>query len=179
MQILGQFGIEGKLLIVQLVNFVFLLAVFWKFILPRITKMLDERKRQVAESVKNSERAQKLLEQTEHDATERQAEAERQAAELIKEAKASAAETREELLGQAKQDADTLRTRTKAQLAADRTAMAADLRAELTALTVATARRVLGDVITPADRERLVKSAADHLKREAKAGKKTGGKRVR
>ncbi|MDZ4248403.1 MAG: F0F1 ATP synthase subunit B [Patescibacteria group bacterium] len=179
MEILERFGIEGKLLLVQFINFAILLAVIWKFILPRLTSLMRERERKVADSLKGAEQARQEIEELQaKQAKER--EAARAAAErIVAEAKEAAHESKEQIMAEARKESAALRERTEQALAQERESLRAELRAELAGLTVETTRKILTDVVTPADRKRLVQAAEKHLAKQAKVAKptKSGGKR--
>src|SRR5690348_3422277 len=63
MEILKTFGIEPTLLIAQIVNFLIILFLLQKFAFKPILKMLNERKKTIAEGVKSAENARLALEE--------------------------------------------------------------------------------------------------------------------
>lgn len=65
MEILEQFGIQPILLAAQVVNFLILLFILRKFLYGPILKVLDERKRKIADSLKNAEEIEKKLQEVE------------------------------------------------------------------------------------------------------------------
>jgi F-type H+-transporting ATPase subunit b len=168
MDVLHQFGIEGKLLVVQLINFAIAVLVVWKFALPRITKLMDQRKQQIADQLKAAENAKRAVEKAKAERETEHAKSREEADRLLKESKAAADEARNEILGRARQDAEEIRTRADRQLAVERKRLREELRAELASLTVETTRKVLSDVVRPGDRQRMVKEATRYLKRKAK-----------
>lgn len=172
MDILQQFGIDGKLLLVQFINFAILVAVVWKLVLPRVTKLMDERKRLIEEQLKAAEEARQEVEASREQREADRLKAEEDAAAVLKEAKEVGERTRVELTNAAKRDADEIRKRADEQLGIEREKLREELRAEIATLTVETTRKVLTDVVKPADRKRMVTAAGAYLK-------KTGGKRGR
>ncbi len=52
--ILGTLGIDLKLFIAQLVNFAIVLLVFWKWVLPPLTKALSDRQTKIESALKNA-----------------------------------------------------------------------------------------------------------------------------
>ena len=169
MDILEQFGINGKLLLVQFVNFAILVAVVWKFVLPRLTKLMEERKRSIEEQLKAAEDARKEVEASREQREADRAKSEEEAAAVLKEAKDAGERTRVELTNAAKRDADEIRKRADEQLAIEREKLREELRAEVAALTVETTRKVLTDVVKPTDRKRMVTAAGAYLKKSAGA----------
>lgn len=180
MEILEQFGIEGKLLLVQFVNFAILLLVIWKFILPRLTTLMRDRERQVSDSLKQAEQARKDLAAAEAKRAEEREEARAEAERIVAEAKDIATGSARKILEEARRDAAALRGRTEAALGQEREALRSELHRELAVLTVETTRKVLTDVVKPVDQKRLVTAAERYLAKQAKpahAKKPAGRKR--
>ena len=64
MEILKNFGIQPTLLLAQIVNFTIILFVLKKFFYKPITKVLEERKRRIEESLKNADEIEAKLQKT-------------------------------------------------------------------------------------------------------------------
>lgn len=173
MEIAQQFGIEGKLLLVQFINFAILALVFWKFILPKITDMLDQRKQQIASSLEEARKAQEELSATQDQRAKELAEAKREAETVMKEVRTQAETERQQRITDAKNEADRIIERAREQLAAERTQLRSELRAELAGLAIETTRQVLDQVVTAKERDRLLKSATAKLKRQLPTPKST------
>ncbi|HEY8108935.1 MAG TPA: F0F1 ATP synthase subunit B [Patescibacteria group bacterium] len=170
MEILERFGIEGKLLLVQLINFAILLVIVWKFILPRLTKLMRDREQKVADSLKQAEQARKEAEELQAQQAKDREAARAEAERILAEAKEAAHESKEQVMAEARKEASALRERTEEALAQERESLRTELRAELAGLTVETTRKILTDVVKPADRKRLVQAAEKHLAKEKKRG---------
>ena len=65
MEILQQFGVQPILLAAQVVNFLILLFILKKFLYKPLLKVLDERKKKIADSLRNAEEIEKRLAETE------------------------------------------------------------------------------------------------------------------
>ncbi|MBU1000657.1 F0F1 ATP synthase subunit B [Patescibacteria group bacterium] len=64
MEILHQFGVNPVLLIAQGVNFIILLFILKMFLYKPLLNVLEERKKRIAESLKNAEEIEKRLQET-------------------------------------------------------------------------------------------------------------------
>ncbi len=64
MEILNQFGINPILLAAQVVNFFILLFILKKFLYKPILKVLEERRKKIAESLRNAEEIELKLRKT-------------------------------------------------------------------------------------------------------------------
>ena len=65
MEILKNFGIQPILLLAQIVNFTIILFVLKKFFYRPITKVLEDRKKRIEESLKNADEIEARLKKTE------------------------------------------------------------------------------------------------------------------
>ena len=61
-EIAAVFGINGKLLLIQSVNFGLLLLILWKFLYTPLVKVMAERQAAIEKGVKDAEKAEKKLE---------------------------------------------------------------------------------------------------------------------
>ncbi len=147
----------------QLINFAIFLLVMWKWVLPRITSMLEQRKQGIAESLAAAETAKAEAAAAETKREEQLARARQEVASMLEAAKAEATATAQQITEAAKAEAVELQARGQQQLAADRAKMQTELRAELAGLTVEATRRVLADSLTEHDRTRITEQAAKQL----------------
>lgn len=95
MEILNQFGINPLLLAAQAVNFLLLLFILKKFLYKPILKVLEERKKKIEESLRNSEAIEKKLQETEQQSEKIIAKALQQAQKILDETKEAAAQMME------------------------------------------------------------------------------------
>lgn len=96
-QIFATFGVEWKILVVQMVNFGVLLAIMWYILYRPLVGFIDKRRTDIIEGVAKAERAETML----YDAQSKKAgiitEATLKADEIITQARASG-KTKEEIL---------------------------------------------------------------------------------
>jgi F-type H+-transporting ATPase subunit b len=62
MEIIQKFGLESKLFLFQLVNFLIIVFILKKFLFAPLRKMLDERKHKIEQSLLDAENAKDALE---------------------------------------------------------------------------------------------------------------------
>ena len=67
MEILHAFGIDYRLLLIQVVNFGVLMLVLWQFLYKPLLKIIDERRGVVEKGVRDAESAAKRLAQAEEE----------------------------------------------------------------------------------------------------------------
>lgn len=65
MEIFHAFGVEWRLLLIQLVNFAVLMLALWVFLYKPMMKLLDERRQKIEKGVKDADKAAHDLAQAE------------------------------------------------------------------------------------------------------------------
>lgn len=158
----GTFGLRGDLFVAQLVNFLLILLVLWRFAYRPILAALDEREKKIAKSIHDAE-----------EVTKRLAEAEKEKGEILRlareEADAFARKSLEEtqarkteMVAAAKQEVEQVIAQGKVQLAEEHEAMMVAMRKEIVEITIAAATKVLGEAIT----EKKSQSLAEEVVRK-------------
>jgi len=105
-ELFAAFGIDGKLLIVQTINFGLLLLVLWKFLYTPVVKILDERRGKIAESVRKAEAADRRLAEANEEGTNITASAAKDAEGLVAAGRARAAEQASEIMKKSHEQAE-------------------------------------------------------------------------
>jgi F-type H+-transporting ATPase subunit b len=145
---------------------VFFLITFWvlkRFAFAQIQKMIDERREQIARSIKQAEQARdeatKLLEEHRQMLVEARAQAEQILEDARKVAESQRERTRSEL------DADRARrlAETERQISAETSRVLDQIKNEIAELTLITTAKVTGKLLTGDDQRRLIDSAVEEL----------------
>lgn len=139
----GPFTLEPGLLIWTWLVFSVLLVLMWKFALPPIVRLTEERERKIKADLDQAEKmnaeAKKLLE--EHQ--KMMASARDQTHSLLAQAKAVAEREREALLAKARQEQDQILERARKEIVSERERAVAQLRREAVDLSLAAASKLL------------------------------------
>lgn len=117
--------------IAELVAFVVILFVLWRYVLPVITRMVQQRQDVVQRQVEEAEEATRELQEAEARLDSAVEQANKEAARIRDDARADAAAIREELIAQAEQEVARIKQRGQDQLAAQRDQVIRGLRAEV------------------------------------------------
>ncbi len=102
------FGIDGKLLLAQGVNFAVLFVGLWMLLYKPVMKTLDERAQKIAQGVHDAERAAEKLAGADTEAAKVVALADAQGAEALASAREAAASERTRLVKDAEARADAI-----------------------------------------------------------------------
>jgi F-type H+-transporting ATPase subunit b len=127
----------------ELVGFVVILFVLWRFILPLVKKLVIDRQDAVQKQVDEAEEATRNLEaaQARFDSAVEQAKGE--AARIRDDARADSTRIREELVAQAEQEVERIKQRGRDQLVAQRDQVVRGLRSEIGGTSMQLAERVV------------------------------------
>ena len=129
--------------IAELVAFVIILFVLWRYVLPLVKDMVTKRQDEIQRQVEEADKARRKLEdaQGRFDNAVQQAEAE--AARIRDDARADAAGIREELIAQAEADVERMLQRGRDQLVAQRDQVVRGLRSEVGGASMELAERTV------------------------------------
>src|SRR3712207_2153951 len=125
---MDKLGLNLPGLIVQFVNFGILLFILWRFVLPPVQRMLDERRRRIEESLQAAERMRVQAQETERLLEEQRAEGRRQAQEIVAQAQEIARRIEADARTQAQADAEAMIARARSEIALERDGAIAELR---------------------------------------------------
>lgn len=128
--------------------FVVLLAFFWKFVLPRVKTMLDERADVIEGGIKKAENAQKEAAAALDQYNEQLAEARAEAGRIREAARADGVKILNDLKAQATAEAARITANASTQIEAERQSALVSLRAEVGSLAIDLASGVIGESLT-------------------------------
>jgi F-type H+-transporting ATPase subunit b len=157
------FGVDGPHLFAQVISFLIVAGLMYKFAYRPILKVLDERKQRIAEGLANAEKIKAELAKTEAARQEIMNQTNLQANRLIEEARAAAARVQEQETQRAIAAAEQIIAKAREAAAQDHARMLAELRREVGQLVVKTTAQVTGKILTADDQRRLVEETNRQL----------------
>jgi F-type H+-transporting ATPase subunit b len=137
--------------IAELVGFVIILFVLWKYVLPLVANMVKNRQEQVQRQVDEAEEATRKLQDAQGRFDNAVQQSEVEAARIRDDARADATRIREELKAQAEAEVDRMLQRGRDQLAAQRDQAVRGLRSEVGGASMELAERVVRQSLTDDD----------------------------
>ncbi len=143
----GQFGINGQIFIAQLINFLIVLVILWRFAYKPIIKMLDERSEKIEKSIKQADQIEKRVADIENEKDEVITSAKKQAQEIIEKAHTQGQARQEEIISAAKKEVERIIEKGKIQLSEEKTAMMKELRKDIIDISLKAATRILQDQV--------------------------------
>lgn len=141
--LLTPLGINGGLLIAQVVNFLLIAGMMARFIWQPAVNMLDNRTQTIQKGLEDAAAASKARLNAEEEAEKILAEARQERGRLLEEARAAADEVKKGLEADVRQEAEKIRNDAQVEARTARDAELANLRDQVLAISTAVASRVL------------------------------------
>jgi len=138
------------------VVFAVLFVLFWRYVLPRYLKVLDDRTATIEGGIERAEQAQAEANARLKEYSDQLAEAREEAGRIREQARGEGAAIIAEMRERAQVEADRVTEQAQRQLEAERQQAVAQLRGEVGRLAVDLAGRVVGESLTDEDRQRRV-----------------------
>jgi F-type H+-transporting ATPase subunit b len=143
----GQFGLKGDIFIAQLINFVIVLLVLWRFAYKPIIRKLDERQDKIDKSVKTATEIEKRFAALEDEKAAILKEARGAAQDLLEKANSDGDARRNEIVDAAKREVERVITKGKTQLAAEKAEMLRALKKDIVDIAMKASVRVLQEEV--------------------------------
>src|ERR1700733_4998676 len=167
----GNFLIPNMTFVVELMAFIIVLGVLWRYVIPPVQQAMDARQEMARQLVSDSEEARQLLEKAQaaykaamagarHEAAQLRAQAEQQRREIVEGASTEAAAGVAEII-----------SRGQAQAEAERRQAIGQLKTELGNAAVDLAEKILGEALADNQRQhRLIERFLNQVEEDANAG---------
>jgi F-type H+-transporting ATPase subunit b len=169
----GNFLIPNMTLVVELMAFVIVLAVLWRYVVPPVQQAMNARQETARKLVRDSEEARQLLEKAQTAYKTAMADARHQAARL----RAQAEQQRREIVEGASTAAEAgvaeIISRGQAQVEADRRQAIRQLKTELGSWAVELAEKIVGEALADNQRQdRLIERFLSNIEEEARGARR-------
>lgn len=146
-------------LLVSLVSFGILFLIIWKFALPPVTKMLDERATKIRESLEKAEETRAEAERLLDEYKEQLAAGRQEASRVIEQGRKVAETMKDEIVAKANEERESMLARAREEIQGEKRTAMAELQAQVAELSVAVAGRLIGTTLSAADHRALIEKA--------------------
>jgi F-type H+-transporting ATPase subunit b len=150
-------------LIVGAVAFAFLFYFMWKWVIPRLNTLLDERRAQIQGQLESAEQTRQQAERELSDYRSQLAGAREEANRIIEEARATAEQFRQDIQGKAEEESRLIVARAQDEIRAERDRVFNELRTQVGDIAVSLAGRVVGAELDTKSHERLIDDYIDQV----------------
>jgi len=158
-----RFGLDAPHFFAQVISFLIVAGLLYKFAYKPILAVLAERRQQIAESLANAEKIKEELAKAQASAQEILKSANAKGNQMIEEARQAAAKVLEVESQKAVAAANDIVSKARQASEAELVRMKAELRREVGRLVVATSAKVTGGILTSEQQNRLAEDTAKQL----------------
>lgn len=163
MELISKLGIDAKLLIAQVVNFVILLIVLKKFIYGPVLEKLEQRRGMISKSVDDAKKSEALLKEIEQMRLEMIAQTKKVTLDMIEQAAKTAEATKHSIVEAARHEVQQVHEQSKLQLAREKEKMLKEAGEELGRLVVTATEKIIEREFSPEDQKRLMANATSQF----------------
>jgi len=150
-------------LIVGALAFFILFFFMWKWVLPRVNAILEERRQKIQGQLEQAEATKREADQLLDRYRQQLAQARDEANRIIEEARTTSEDLRRDLQAKAEEQAQATVARAQDEIRAERDRVFEELRAQVGEIAVELAGRVVGEELDRAAHERLIDEYLDQV----------------
>jgi len=162
-QIANTFGVDWPHLAAQIISFSIVCILLYRFAYKPVLHMLEERRRQIAQGLADTEKIKSELAQIEIQRQEIMMKANSQATKLIEEAQVAAARVQEQETQKAIAAAKQIIVKAREVTVQEHALMLVELKREVGRLVLQATATVTGMILTPDDQRRLAEETTRQL----------------
>ena len=161
-------------LIVGAIAFAVLFFFIWKWVLPRLGALLEERRQKIQGSLEEAEKTKAEAQQLLSGYQEKLREAGAEAGKIIEEARKTAEQMRKDLVAKAEEESRQIVARAQEEVRGERDRAVGALRRQLAEASVELAGRVVGETLDQERHMRIVEQFIDDVKALGGSGSGNG-----
>lgn len=158
-ELISKLGIDWKLLIAQIVNFLVLLFVLYKFAYGPILAMLDKRQKKIEKGLADADEAHKKLAESEEKQKEILKKARGEAKVIVEKAYIQAEKSKSEIAVEAKVQAERILANAKMEIEREKEKTIGEIKSEIGGLVVAAAEKVIEEKMDEKRDRKLIEDA--------------------
>ena len=162
-ELANRFGVEWPILIAQMVNFIVVAYLLYRFAFKPVIATMDERQRKIADGLQFAEEAKNRLAESEKRQAQILQEAQAESQKILKAARDSAAAHEERARAETARQVEEIRLRADAANELERKRILAEVRGEVARLVVLTTGKVLRKDLSPEEQQSINTSASQEI----------------
>ncbi|NTU66482.1 MAG: F0F1 ATP synthase subunit B [Candidatus Moranbacteria bacterium] len=163
-QLISTFHIDLKLLIAQVVNFLIVLLVLYKFAYGPVLKTLNARTKKIEKGISDADEARKKLEEVSVSEKEILTNAKKEAQEIIRKAEEAAGRDASGIVAEARTQTEKMMEQAKVQIEEEKEKILLEVKGEIAGLVMAATEKIIGEKMNKEKDEEIINKAMDGLK---------------
>ena len=168
MELLDKLGIDWRLLIAQIINFVILLAILTRFVFHPMTKFLRERSDRIGKSLEEAKQIEGRMREIASEREQVILLARKQSEQIVTEAKKAAETIHADAIVKGKTTVESMIASAKIEIASERREALDAAKAEIADLVIMVSEKVLGEEVSPSWEKKKVHDLINTIASEAK-----------
>jgi F-type H+-transporting ATPase subunit b len=150
-------------LVVGALAFAILFFFMWKWVIPRVNAMLEERRTKIQGELEKAEETRREADAQLSEYRAQLADAQQESNRIIEEARRTAEDLRAEISAKAEREAAATVAKAQEEIRAERDRVFQQLRTEVAEIAVGLAGRVVGESLDPAAHQRIIDQYIDEV----------------
>ncbi len=162
-ELFEKLGVDWKLLLAQIINFLVLLFILYKLAYKPILKILQERKNTIEQGLHNAKKAEDRLQEVDALAKAKLVDASKEAQRLLDNTQSDAELLRQEKLTETQREAHIILEKTKKEIEREQKQMFEEAKSSVASLVVSATEKVLVKKIDSQEDQRIIEDVVKHL----------------
>lgn len=159
MELLTKLGIDWRLFVAQLVNFLILVFILYRFLYKPLLNLLNTRREKIEQGLRDAEKIGVELEKTKELQQEEIKKAKKEAMAIVEEAKKTAESAGQEIKNKARGEVEKLIVAAKNQMIQEKDKMMSEVREQAVTLVIAATEKVVGKAFDAKMQQKLVEES--------------------
>lgn len=164
MELIDKLGLDLKLLIAQVVNFLILFFILKWLLYRPILNVMDKRKKMIEKSVEDAKKIEEQVKEIAEEKTKVLSKASKEAMSILEKAKKEGEEERSQALEKAKKEISGLAERYRTELASEKAKMFDELKGEIADIILKSSEKIMRKEFSKDDQHRLEKAIKEEVK---------------
>ena len=158
-ELISKLGIDWRLLVAQIVNFLILLAILYKFLYKPVLAMFDKRTATIEKSLEDARKIEENLKAAEAARDAKIMEARDDGRKIVERAREMAEMQSNEIVAKGKAAVDAVVKQSKEQIISEKTKMLEDVKGKISELVFAATEKILREKLDEKADKKLIEEA--------------------
>ena len=156
-------GIDPKIIIIQVIGFLVVLAVLWKFVFGKVGGLLEDRRNEITTQIEQLRTDREELDSLTAETRQRLADIETEAQTKIQTAIEQGNAERQDILAQARQEAEDEVARARAEIQREKDEAISELRGVVAELAIDAASKIISEELNAERHQHIIDASISRL----------------
>ncbi len=161
--LLGLLGIDPKTIVVQVIGFLVVLAILWKFVFGKVGGLLDERRTEITTQLEQLKTDREELDRLTAETRQRLGDIENESQAKIQAAIDQGNTERQQIIAQARQESEDEIARARTEIQREKDEAISELRGVVAELAIDAASKIISAELTPERHQNIIDASINRL----------------